>query len=487
MQDLYAILGVSPEASENEIHRAYSAAVRRLHPDVNTHPGASSQFRSIMAAYEVLGNPAERIKYDAKRRQLPPEKPYFTLKITPSSSAVRVLNESQVLYLLVELVPDPTLTVTDTPLNLTLVIDRSTSMNGIRLERTKLAAHRFIDQLASNDILSVIAFSDRAEVLVKAAPLTDKNVAKTAITTIQAGGSTTIYEGLQAAYNQNRQHGSKNFANHIILITDGHTYGDEDDCLALAERCAAEGIGITTMGIGEEWNDLFLDRLASLTGGSSQYINSPNAVQRFLEERLRSLGQTVAERVTLSIAPDPDIIVENAFRLAPSAQPLSCESDPLPLGQILPQLSTAVILTLQLPPITTAGFRSLIRLLASGDILWSNRSSYQVAADFSIEAMIQPPAQEHPRIILDALSKLSFYRIQQKAAEAAARGDIREATRKLETVATRLLDSGYTELAKVAMTEARRLSNTHKISAEGTKALKYGTRHLLLDSGEKLP
>lgn len=484
MQDLYAVLGVPPEAFVEDIQRAFRAIARRLHPDVNPHLGAANQFREITAAHDILSNPAERARYDSKRYQVPPERQYFTLKVTPSSRVIPVLDEPQVLYLLVELVPDPTLTITNAPLNLTLVIDHSTSMNGLRLERTKVAAHRLIDQLGPKDILSVVAFSDYAEVLVKAAPLTDKNAAKTMITTIQAGGSTAIYQGLQAAYEQNKRYADKNFANHIILITDGRTYGDEEDSIALAERCAAEGIGISAMGIGEEWNDIFLDRLASVTGGSSQYINSPNVVQRFLEERLRSLGQTVAERVTLSLAPDPDVTVENVFRLAPSAQPLSHEADPIPIGQILSQLSTTVILTLQLPPITETGSRSLIRLVASGDILWNNRFNYQVVADVSTEAMLQPPAEERPRAILDALSKLSLYRIQQKAAEAAARGDIREATRKLETVATRLLASGHAELANVAMAEARRIASTRALSEEGHKALKYGTRRLLLTSGE---
>lgn len=483
MQDLYAALGLPPEASDEDIRHAYRAMAQRLHPDVNRHPGAANQFRDITAAYDTLSNATERARYDHKRRQSP-ERPYFTLRVTPSSQIVRALNESQVLYLLVELIPDPTLVIGNSPLNLTLVIDHSTSMNGVRLERTKLAAHRLIDQLTDKDVLSVVAFSDRAEVLVQAAPLSDKNAAKTAITTLQAGGATAIYEGLRAAHAQNQHYVGKNFVNHIILITDGRTYGDEQDCLALAERCIGEGIGISAMGIGEEWNDVFLDRLASITGGTSQYINSPNIMQRLLEERLRSLGQTVAERVTLSVAPDPDVIVENAFRLAPSAQPLLCENDPLLVGQVLPQLNTSVILTLQLPPLTEVGFRSLVRLVASGDIVWNNQMGYQVVADVSTEVMSQPPAQEHPRIILDALSKLSLYRIQQKAAEALARGDVREATRKLETVATRLLASGQPELANIAMAESRRIANTHMLSDEGHKALKYGTRRLLLTSGE---
>jgi Ca-activated chloride channel family protein len=83
-------------------------------------------------------------------------------------------------------------------------------------------------------------------------------------------------------------------------------------------------------------------------------------------------------------------------------------------------------------------------------------------------------------VILDALGKLTLYRMQQKAEEAVKRGDVREATRRLENLATRLLAAGQDELAQQAITEAQRVSSTSALSDEGQKRLKYGTRMLLL-------
>jgi Ca-activated chloride channel family protein len=82
-------------------------------------------------------------------------------------------------------------------------------------------------------------------------------------------------------------------------------------------------------------------------------------------------------------------------------------------------------------------------------------------------------------IILDALGKLTLYRMQERAEASLARGDVQEATRQLENLATRLLSAGQEELANAAMAEAQRVSHTNMLSEKGHKVLKYGTRHLL--------
>ena len=88
--------------------------------------------------------------------------------------------------------------------------------------------------------------------------------------------------------------------------------------------------------------------------------------------------------------------------------------------------------------------------------------------------------------ILDALGKLTLYRMQQKAESALSAGNVAEATRRLENLATRLLAAGQEELAQMAMVEARRVSHTNMLSEEGRKTLKFGTRWLLAppDSGD---
>src|SRR5205085_4723534 len=139
----------------------------------------------------------------------------------------------------------------------------------------------------------------------------------------------------------------------------------------------------SAMGIGDEWNDTFLDQLASRTGGTSQYISTPRDVVRFLNDRVRALGRALAERVTISLAPDPDVKIESAFRLTPTPQPVSVETDPIPLGQLQMGSNTSIIFQLQVPALQKVGFRSLLRIDVTADILREQRQDYKLITDSS--------------------------------------------------------------------------------------------------------
>lgn len=121
----------------------------------------------------------------------------------------------------------------------------------------------------------------------------------------------------------------------------------------------------------------------------------------------------------------------------------------------------------------------MARLDVTGDVLLTDRQQHKVISDISVEIARNPQPEEPPLAILDALGKLTLYRMQQKAEQALSSGRVQEATRQLENLATRLLAAGHEELAQKAIIEARRVSHTHTLSQEGRKALKFHTRQLL--------
>lgn len=482
LRNLYAILGVPAEATQDDIREAYRIAARRFHPDANSNEGAEHQFRDIASAYEVLGNSQRRYAYDEERRTAGSEPAYFSLRVTPSKRVLGTLDEPQVLYLLLEIAPLRELTKQqkrEVPLNLTLVLDRSKSMKGIRLDKLKIAAHQIIESLSAEDRLALVSFSDRAEVLIPAAPVIDTIALRAQVNLMRADGGTEIFHGLQAGIDECRKHLSDRFVNHVVLLTDGRTFGDEERALELANQAAAEGIGISAMGIGEEWNDEFLDALASCTGGTSTYVTSPTAVVRFLNERVRSLGDTLVERLKLCVAPDADIVLESLFKLQPNPQPMDTSPQPVPLGLLEFNRTLMCLVQLQMPPGKRTGFRTVARIDVTGNVLIAERRDYKVLSDISVEIASNPPPEDPPLPILDALGKLTLYRIQEKAQQSLQKGNAAEATRRLENLATRLLASGQDELAQMAIIEARRVASTSLLSEEGRKTLKFGTRRLL--------
>ncbi len=483
----YNVLGLSDTASSEEIKAAYRRIARRLHPDVNPdNSAAAEQFQDVTIAYDILVDPLRRKAHDeraARENSSDSADFYFTLQVTPSKRTLVPIPEAQVIYLLAEIFPDPRahdLTSRESRLNLTLVLDHSNSMSGTRMEKVKIAAYQIIDNLHEDDILSVVIFNDRANIIIPATTINDRPALKARVGMINPSGGTEIYKGLQAGVDQNRQYLGPRLVNHIILLTDGNTFGDQERCMELAQQAAKEGIGISAMGLGNDWNDEFLDELASKTGGNTSYVNSAGAVVTFLNDQVRSLTNAFAERIHLSVATDPDVVLESAFKLAPHPQPLEPNSGNIPLGSLQANRPIAVLLQFQMPGELKEGFRYIARLSVSGEILSNQSQKHQMISDFASEVTDIQIDDDPPSVILDALSKLTLYRLQERARDALESGDVNEATRRLENLATRLLAMGEQELAQQARAEAKRVAHTSHISDKGRKALKYQTRHLLL-------
>jgi Ca-activated chloride channel family protein len=487
--DPYITLGIADTATPNEVKSAYHRAAKRLHPDVNHTPGAVVQFQDITAAYELLMDIEGRIKFDEQRRRRPADPLTFSLRVIPSKRSIAQISEPQVIYLLAELTPDPRaqqqVQKRDSRMNLTLVLDRSNSMNASWLDKVKVAAHQIIDQLNSDDILSVIAFNDRAEVIIPATTVADKPALKARISMMSASGGTEMFQGLAAGIEQVQKYLAPRLVNHVLLLTDGNTFGDEERCLKLAQGVKKQGIVISAMGLGEEWNDDFLEQLTSSTGGTCEYIRSANKVARFLNDHVRNLTQAFAERMQISVAPDPDIILESAFKLAPSPSPLPITDGNIPLGSLQVNRPISILFQFEVAQDLALGFRPIARVVASGDILANDLQSYQALSDLSLEIAAEPTSENPPTAILDALGKLTLYRMQERANEALERGDIREATHRLERLATRLLQLGEPELAGHARDEAQRVARTSQLSDRGKKTLKFQTRYLLEPAHEE--
>ena len=484
-QDHYAILGVFRDASQEEIKRAYFEAAQRLHPDKNVAAGETELFLEIQKAYEILSNPKRRNLYDAT---LPPEievNSALKHEILFSRPNLVSLSEPQLVYALLEIgtraekdsLPTP-------PLNICLVLDRSTSMQGDKMDMVKATAIQLLRSLRSEDVLSVVAFSDYAEVIVPAAINMDIKKQEGRIQMMQASGATEIYNGLQAGLKEIRRTLDPSRVNHIILLTDGQTYGDEQACLKLAEEAAAHNVGITGMGIGNDWNDIFLDALAGKTGGSSAYISKPKDIQRLLVDKFNALISTYADDVLLEFKIPEHVKLNYVFRLQPEGGSVELES-PMHLGPILRDTPLHVLFEfLVSPPALADDTVELLNGALKASITVRPTPVPPIRLNLKREVHNNPSMDPPPSRILSALSQLTLYRMQERARAAADQGQYDAASRHLQNLATHLLSQGENSLAKTALFEADNLERMHAWSAGGTKNIKYNTRALLL-AGQK--
>ncbi len=484
--DYYAILGVFRDASQEEIKHAYFEAAQRLHPDKNVAAGETELFLEIQQAYEVLSNPKRRNLYDAT---LPPEIKDNSLvkyEVTFSRPNLVSLDEPQLLYMLLEVSPrEEKESLPSPPLNICLVLDRSTSMQGDKMDMVKATAIQLLRSLRAEDVFSVVAFSDTAEVIIPAAFNSDKKKQEGRIQMIYTSGATEIYNGLKAGYQEVRRTVDPSRVNHIILLTDGQTYGDEQDCLKLAEQAAAQNIGISGMGIGSDWNDIFLDALASKTGGSSAYISNPKDIQRLLVDKFNALINTYADEVILEFQEQEHVKINYAFRLQPEGSSIAVEPQ-MRLGPILREASLQVLFEFIIEP---AALNVDVLTLLNGSLKVSITAhpmpAPPVRLNLKREVHAVPSAEPPPTRILSSLSRLSLYRMQERARSAADAGRFDTAARQLQALATHLLSKGEHALAKTALLEANNLEKMHAWSASGNKDIKYSTRALLLGGSKE--
>jgi Ca-activated chloride channel family protein len=485
-RDFYSLLGLGRDATLEDIRRAYFEAARKLHPDTNTAAGETELFLDVQQAYETLSNPNRRAQYDAT---LPPEKkvvlPYTHNVIYSRPNLIR-LEEPQMLYLILEMeAPLEARQSPAPPLNVCLVLDRSTSMKGEKMDVVKASAIQVLRSLRAQDILSVVTFSDRAEVVIPAAYYQERSRLEAKIQMIQPSGATEIYQGLEAGVKEVMRSVDSRRVNHIILLTDGHTYGDEQQCLALASKVAEHGIGISAMGIGQEWNDIFLDVLATRTGGSSAYIAQPQDIKRLLLEKFNALAQTYADEVTLTLSPVEDVDLAYAFRLQPDPSPIPLDN-PLRLGAILQDASTQVIFEYIIHPKAVKSdlltvLRGTLKVSIASHPMPVPPLQMQLQRPIANTPETEPPPQE----IVQALSRLMLYRMQERAREEIEKGNIDKATRHLQVLASNLLTQGERNLAQTILLEVDHLQRKSALSAEGSKKMNYGTRALVMASPKK--
>ncbi len=481
--DYYDTLGVSRDATLEEIRAAYFDAAKRLHPDVNPTKAANEAFLIVQEAYDLLINPMKRAAYDATL----PQNPLATsvsINYKFSRSIIPNMGEQQLMYVLMDIICTAnTDELNFPPVHVCLVIDRSTSMAGARMDMVKANVSRLIQKLKPKDLISVVAFSDRATVILPPTNVQDKKRIEHEINLINTEGGTELLQGMAAGITQLRFSRGGKAITELILLTDGHTYGDEEACLDLARQAAQESITISALGIGNEWNDVFLDKMTSLCGGNVVFAATPEDLSRYMQHKLESIEKVFAKNVNFRFQCDEWVQPRFIFRLNPEISPLPLTS-PLSFGNLQFGRSISVLfefLVRKLP----AGMTRLN--LASGKLEMEipKQGSVLQYLEFRRKVMPDPEPELPPAAILEAMSRLTLYRLQEKARAEVSQGEVSRASKHLQYLATHLLSNGKRELAHTVLVEAEHIRQSQRFSADGEKQIKYGTRALLLPPGQE--
>ena len=191
-----------------------------------------------------------------------------------------------------------------TPLNLAVVLDKSGSMTGAKLEKAKQAALQLVDRLTSQDIFSLVIYSDEARVLVPAQRVEDKEALKEKIEGIEAGGSTALYAGVKTGARQLQEYFSNKRINRVILLSDGLANvgpSSTRDLCRLGRELAGQGISVTTIGVGDDYNEDLMAGLAEASDANYYYVQDTEKLPEIFAKELGELLTVAARDVRIEI------------------------------------------------------------------------------------------------------------------------------------------------------------------------------------------
>lgn len=481
MGDYYEILGLDRGATLEDIRAAYFDLVRTAHPDINPDPDAKERFIEIQEAYEILRDSQKRKKYDSFLPDVTKHDPLVKVTVKLSRTHVKRIDEPQLMYALMELecVAGEN-EISHPPFHYCFVIDRSTSMDGERMEMVKANFLKILPQLHKQDLVSIVTFSDRPEILCSSAPIENITAIEEKIQTIGCSGSTEIYKGLKAGVDLLRLGGIANPTRHLILLTDGHTYGDEEACLSLAKEAFSQGIMISAMGLGYEWNDVFLDELATCTGGSTVFVNSKEDLYNYLVRKIDHGNMIYAGNMVFEHKCDPEVKLKSAFRLQPEIMPLELQNQ-IPMGDIAFGSKSQFLLEFLVDTShCTRDFVHLTRGRVKMDIYSDSLTPARINIKMTSRVLENAERENPPIEIIRALSKLTLYQMQVRNSADVGKGEYISAVKRMHYLASKLLSHGDRGLARQILIEAENINNKHRFSEEGEKRIKYGTRSLFL-------
>ena len=191
-----------------------------------------------------------------------------------------------------------------TPLNLAVVLDKSGSMTGAKLEKTKQAAMQLVDRLAPDDVFSLVIFSDRAQVLVPAQKVEDKDALKEKIEGIEADGSTALYAGVKTGADQLGEFFSSKRINRVILLSDGLANvgpSSPRQLRRLGSDLAERGISVTTIGVGDDYNEDLMAGLAEASDANYYYVQDTEKLPEIFAKELGDLLTVAVRDVRIEI------------------------------------------------------------------------------------------------------------------------------------------------------------------------------------------
>lgn len=198
------------------------------------------------------------------------------------------------------------------PVNLVLLVDTSGSMEGKAIEDARAASLALLGSLTKEDRFGVVVFDSKAQVLLPSTRLDEADVKelRAKIAAMKATGTTDMTAGLRLAVNEVTRNLEKEGVNRIVLVGDG-VPNDDRQVLPLVAEATSKGVSVTALGLGNDYDETLMGRIAQQSGGRFFYVEDSAKVASFFAEEVTRLHKVVARNAVLEIKTGPGVAVQS--------------------------------------------------------------------------------------------------------------------------------------------------------------------------------
>jgi Ca-activated chloride channel family protein len=330
------------------------------------------------------------------------------------------------------------------PINLALVLDRSGSMGGSKIEIARLAVAHALQMLRLRDRFALVAFDDVVDVVTGStlASAEARRHALAELAQIDARGSTNLAGGWEAGCEAVAAHLAGEAVGRCLLVTDGQANVGESDPAHLGRLTHAmrqRGIATSTFGIGADFDERTLQLMAEGGQGHFYFVETPQAIPDLLTSELGDTLEIVAREAALVLRVPEGVTAEpvGPFRAASAGHVVRIE-----LGDLASAQERRLVVRLTFPAGAAGDLHAVGFALADRDGVLAADAQEMV---WRFAGHAENDAQPRDRVVDRAVAGLYAALARQAALELNRAGRFEEARRVVERVARKIASYAGTD------------------------------------------
>ncbi|MBU6330475.1 MAG: VWA domain-containing protein [Acidobacteria bacterium] len=393
--------------------------------------------------------------------------------------------DDDIVHLLVELEAPPAPESDRQPLDVVLVLDRSGSMGGGRLESVKAATAHLLRLAGPDDRVGVVAFDDRTDLVLDLATH-DTDTAIARVMALQTGGSTNLSGGWLKGIELLEASPRPEALRRIVILTDGQANigeTDPDRLASMAVSARSRSITTSTIGFGDGYDERLLAGIADAGTGNDYWCAGPDNAPQIFNDEFEGLASTVAQNVSVELRPASEVVglrVLNEFPITEVAGGLQ-----VALGDAYGSERRRVVAELLLPAVRTEGPFPLGEIVVRWSTFDESIELHTVTIPLGIGVSADPDAVDTDAdpAVTEQVNILRAAEQRRSALEAIDRGDFEGASSLLLSASVMLSEADADPLLISELEQDAERLRRHQWDAMSSK--KHFSERRMVNKGRR--